>query len=343
MYAQLEARLLNNMAESQLDLFTFYTRVLTHWAVSLSTKETDEGAEEAASILALVQHVHNLVLALLQNAPEASSSTSGGGASTLAALAVVEFYEQVASVLALRHDSLLACVQDLIPPPAAVYILHFNQSSAVESRLYAILANYKRAMEAAMARRPSRSSAGSTTIINLGSPLGNPLKEDERARINQFNGYLMDICNCLWRSRAFSFKDTNALGCRMDSAVVSQLSDYIQGLMDHELPLTSAYNLTHSPTLCLQAISYLRQLEDEAIEAASNAPGDHGNVQAIQRRHAGPVTQAALLRLASSGGLSIAWQAYRSGLLVYLETKGLGGIAALMYNTMKNLMNSRSA
>ncbi|EPE09405.1 mis6 domain-containing protein [Ophiostoma piceae UAMH 11346] len=342
-YAQLEARLLNNMAESQLDLLTFYTRVLKHWAVSLSTKEKDQGAEESAWILALVQHVNNLVLALLQSSPEVSSSASSGGTSILAALAVAEFYEQVASVLSLRHDNLLACVQDLIPPPAAVYILHFNQSSAVESRLYAILANYKRAMEAAMARRPSRSSTGSTTIVNLGTPLGNPLKDDERARINQFNGYLMDICNCLWRSRAFSFKDTNALGCRLDSAVVNQLSDYTQGLMDRELPLTSAFNLTHSPTLCLQAISYLRQLEDEAIEAASTSSEGRTNGQAIQRRHAGPVTQAALLQLANSGGLKIAWQAYRSGLLVYLEKHGLGGIAALMYNTMKNLMNSRSA
>ncbi|CAK7236286.1 hypothetical protein SBRCBS47491_009586 [Sporothrix bragantina] len=355
-YEPLEARLLDNHASSQLDLLSFYTLVLRQQAISIlaagdGDNDNDPGCMKAAAFVqALIQHVNGLVLALIQNSVVYSSSPSlvSGGAATRPLLAVLDFYEEVTAVLALRRDGVLACVQELIPPPTAVYTLHFHQSAAVVSRLYAILANYKRGLEAAMARRPGRSAAAAALAQTQSQtdaqrqPLALPLTDHERARVNLFNGYLMDVCNCLWRSRAFSSTDTNALGCRVDGAVVGRLAGYVQGLLDRDLPLAAAFSLSHSPTICLQAISYLRQLEDDAMEAAG---ANHSNtaVQPLQRRHAGPVTQAALLRLAESGGLRVTWQAYRSGLLVHLEKQGLGGIASLMYNTMKNLMNARAS
>ncbi|CAK7207325.1 hypothetical protein SEUCBS139899_010135 [Sporothrix eucalyptigena] len=342
-YELLEARLLNNEASSQLDLLSFYTLVLRQQAIAMmATDNSDIAARAAGSIQALVQHVNGLVLALIQNSVVYSTSptAASGGVSTLALLAVLDFYEEVTAILALRRDNVLACVQELIPPPTAVYTLHFHQSAAIVSRLYSILANYKRGLEAAMSRRPGRSAAAALAQIDRSQPLALPLTDHERARVNLFNGYLMDVCNCLWRSRAFSSTDTNALGCRVDGAVVGRLSGYVQGLLDRDLPLAAAFSLSHSPTLCLQAISYLRHLEDDAMEAAG---ADDSTVQPLERRHAGPVTQAALLRLADSGGLRVTWQAYRSGLLVHLEKQGLGGIASLMYNTMKNLMNARAS
>lgn len=349
----LEARLLNNEASSQLDLLSFYTLVVRQWAITMMAgTDSDAGARAAVSLKPLVEHVNGLVLALIQNSVGSlPSAPNNGSVSTLALLAVLDFYEEVAAVLALRRDDVLASVQELIPPPAAVYTLHFHQSAAVVSRLYAVLANYKRGLEAAMSRRPGRSAAAALAMANNSNqnnqPLSMPLTDHERARVNLFNGYLMDVCNCLWRSRAFSSTDTNALGCRVDGAVVGRLAGYVQSLLDRDLPLAAAFSLSHSPTLCLQAISYLRQLEEEALEAASNAgstSGDGGsNSLPLQRRHAGPVTQAALLRLSNSGGLRITWQAYRSGLLVHLEKQGLGGIASLMYNTMKNLMTARAS
>ncbi|CAK7226241.1 hypothetical protein SCUCBS95973_006134 [Sporothrix curviconia] len=362
-YEPLEARLLDNHASSQLDLLSFYTLVLRQQAITIlaagdGDSSTDPGSMKAAAFIqALVQHVYGLVLALIQNSVAYSSSPASvsGGASTRALLAVLDFYEEVTAVLALRRVGVLACVQELIPPPMAVYTLHFHQSAAVVSRLYAVLANYKRGLEAAMARRPGRSAAAAalaqaqTRADAQRQPLALPLTEHERARVNLFNGYLMDVCNCLWRSRAFSSTDTNALGCRVDGAVVGRLAGYVQGLLNHDLPLAAAFSLSHSPTLCLQAISYLRQLEDNAMEAAgasknnNNDDNNGSTMQPLQRRHAGPVTQAALLRLAESGGLRVTWPAYRSGLLVHLEKQGLGGIASLMYNTMKNLMNARAS
>ncbi len=341
-FGPLEARLLDNAVTSQLDLLAFYTLVLRQWAIAMAATGTGAaaGTRAAASLPALVQHVNRLVPTVLQNATASMDATTP----TIAALAVVDFYEELAAVLALRRPDVLAVVQELIPPPAAVFTLHFQHSAAVAARLYAVLAAYKRALERAMAQRPARSSlgAGGTDAGEAGgSPLARPLSDPERARVNLFNGYLMDVCNCLWRSRAFSATDTNALGCRVDAAVVARLTDYVRVVLEdqRDLPLAAVFSLSHAPALCLHAITYLRQLEEEAMDAASSSDG----APPLQRRHAGPVTQAALVQLGNAGGLRITWQAYRSGLLVYLEQQGLGGISALMYNTMKNLMNTRAS
>lgn len=98
--------------------------------------------------------------------------------------------------------------------------------------------------------------------------------------------------------------------------------------MSTDLSLATAFGLSHSPLLCLQSLSYIRQLEEDEMED-------------LHARHAGPVTQVSLGRLANRGGLALSWQEYRSGVLEYLEAKGFGGISDLMYNTMKNLMRAR--
>ncbi|CAK7263079.1 hypothetical protein SEPCBS119000_000300 [Sporothrix epigloea] len=356
----LEVRLLNNLAPSQMDLLSFYTLVLQQQAIRMTATEggsdIDPGSVQAAAFIqALVQHVSDLVLALIQNTTNYSSSpiSVAGGTSTRALLAVLDFYEEVTSVLSLRRDGVLACVQELIPPPTALYTMHFHPSPAVASRLYAVLANYKRGLESAIVHRPRRSaaaalaSAQSDTVVLPQTelqPLALPLTDHERARVNLFNGYLMDVCNCLWRSRAFSSTDTNALGCLVDGAVAGRLANYVQGLLDHDLPLAAAFSLSHSPTLCLQAVSYLRQLEDDAVEVA--AAEDYDNDRSsppLQRRHAGPITQASLVRLAESGGLRLTWPSFRLGLLAYFEQQGFGGISSLMHNTIKNLMNARAS
>ncbi|CAK7271179.1 hypothetical protein SEPCBS57363_004485 [Sporothrix epigloea] len=367
-FEPLEERLLKIIATSQLDLLTFYTLVLRQQTIKMKATDDSNGSntdpssvQAAAFIHALVQHVNDLVLALIQNTYELSLPPVlvAGGTSTRALLLILDFYEEVTIVLALRRDGVLACVQELIPLPKALYPLHFHHSPAIVSRLYAVLASYKRALESAIVHRPRRSASAalasaqpdtaaasqsqSQTQSQL-QPLALPLTDHERARVNLFNGYLMDVCNCLWRSRAFSSTDTNALGCLVDVAVVGRLAGYVQGLLDQDLPLAAAFSLSHSPTLCLQATSYLRQLEDEAMESAAVDDSDNASpTPPLQRRHAGPITQASLSRLAESGGLRLSWQAYRLGLLVYLEKQGFGGIGSLMNNTIKNLMNTRAS
>ncbi|TPX10967.1 uncharacterized protein E0L32_008173 [Thyridium curvatum] len=299
LFKPLEGRLLNNTPESQLHLLGFYTMLLHHWTVFLLSD--DIPAHASSTIRALLEHVNKLSLTLLQTLPSASTQ-----------LQILDFFERVTAIMS-RPD-LLAHVQITIPPPPLVYILHFSQSLAVLSRLCGILAVYKKNLEVAMSR-----------------PANRQLGAYERENVNTFNGFLMDICNCLWRGRAFAVSDANALGCRIPQSLLPSFTSYMTGL-DRELVLGSSFGISHSPTLCLQSISHLRSLEDAEIDSTGGE---------LYKRHAGPVTQSSLAQLGTGGGLDLSWQAYRSGVLQHLEDNSLEGIPNLLYNTMKNLKNSR--
>jgi centromere protein I len=251
----------------------------------------------AATVPDLIGYVNQLTLTLTQTSPTVGTY-----------LEILDFYEAAATLYS--KPKLIQHVDITIPPPLLVYILYFSPSLAVVSRLCGMLATYKRAWEAVMSPAVPRA-----------------LTRREREQINVFNGFLMDLCNCLWRGHAFSTTDLNAQGCRISQSTQTALESYISAA-DPDLSLATAFGLSHSPLLCLQSISYLREREDEEMAT-------------IRTRHAGPVTQASLGQLANRGGLRLSWQEYRSGVLAYLEAKGLPGISELMYNTMKNLMRAR--
>jgi len=296
LFKPLEARLLDNTPESQLNLLAFYGMLLHRWAITmLSAEQSPDGAKEA--IFALTLHGNKLCLTLVQTAPTIATH-----------LSILDFYDKVAALISI--PTLTRYFQVAIPPSALVYILLFSQSPAVVSRLGRILSVYKKTLEVIMSR-----------------PDGRQLTADERERVNVFNGFLMDICNCVWRGRAFSREDTNALGCTLTQGVVQTLRTYLSGV-DKEMPLEAAFGLSHSPSLSLLAIGTIRELEDDQMGR-------------LLRRHAGPVTAQSLLALRDGGGLDMSWQDYRSSVLVYLEIRELGGLPELMYNTMKNLRNSR--
>lgn len=161
-------------------------------------------------------------------------------------------------------------------------------------------------------------------------PINSPVLDQQsypKDYVNHFNGFLMDVCNCVWRSRAFNTTDPNALGCLLPLPVTQSLSKYVSGL-DTSLSLPTLFSFSYSPLLSLLSISYVRELEDKAEDQ-------------IDRRHPGPVTQNSLKQLEKDGGLRLAWPDYKLGVLTYMESKGVMGVGELMYNTMKHLMTAR--
>jgi len=248
------------------------------------------------SIHDLISHVNSLAMTLTQTSATVSTY-----------LTILDFYQCCATLFSQRQ--ILQHVELTIPPALLIYILQFSSSISVLARLCGILAEYKRSWEAVMT-----------------PPAMRPLTRREREQINTFNGFLMDLCNCLWRGRAFGKSDANAQGCRIPRSLQPVLEDYLRGV-DSDLTLATAFGLSHSPVLCMQAIAYVRELEDEQT--------------GIRARHGGPVTQASLAQLATRGGLQLTWQEYRVGVLQHLEKNGFEGVPALMYNTMKNLTKAK--
>jgi centromere protein I len=246
-------------------------------------------------IAGLIEHANLLALTLTQTMP-----------TTTCFLAIVDLYECVTAIVG-EHE-LVKHVAITIPRAQVVYLLYFSQSLAVVSRLCGVLAAYKRAYELTM----------STTAARI-------MTAEERQSINVFNGFLMDICNCMIRSRAFA-ADSNAQQCRVPAPVVHALRIYA-GRVDVDLRLDSLLDVSHAPVLAMQSIEFVRALEEAEL--------DEPDAQ-LKIRHAGPVTTKSLDILARRGGLHLQWLVYRSGVVEYLEGKGAVGIADLVYNTMKN-------
>ncbi|KAL6891073.1 Mis6 domain-containing protein [Trichoderma longibrachiatum] len=303
----LEAAVLDNTPGSLVDVLTLYTHLLHHWIAILQSSDAIP-AHANTSLRALIRHTGQLSLTLLQTSPTESVD-----------MAILEFYEQATYLV--NDERLKDYIRIELPPSELIYIFLFGGSVTTVSRLCDILACYKKGFEMAM----------STKARNDGSNRIDALSYD-RAYVNLYNGYLMDICNCFWRSRAFSDADTNSHGCMMPRPAVSKLTSYVVSV-DKTFSLASLFSLSYSPVLCLQSIQSVRDLEDAAITRDSS----------IRTRHAGPVTQASLTKLATLGGIQLSWQEYRIEVLRSLAEKNLGGIAELLKNTMTVLKKSMDA
>ncbi|KAK8041386.1 hypothetical protein PG994_014393 [Apiospora phragmitis] len=197
-FQRLEAKVLDGTPSSQLAVLHCYTSLLRNWAAFLLAQP--QGRDSTSSAIPdLVTHVNKLALTVLQTAAAASSfpasnhDNNSSSSNTVAThSAVLDFYEEASRIAS--NPQLQRHAQIVILPPPLVYLLHFSASPATVSRLCGVLARYKAGFQTAMAG--SRNS--STYSV---------------AYINGFNGFLMDVCNCLWRARAFNAQDANAHGC----------------------------------------------------------------------------------------------------------------------------------
>jgi centromere protein I len=277
-----------------------YRDLLRHWTALLKSLEVVPEGRPLKSVRGLQVRANALALNLVHAFP--SQRVHAG---------VLEFYEQAAATT--TDPALEPFLRIAHPPAELVYSLFFASSLVNVSRLSGVLARYKTAFEAAMVRDRSAYT---------------------NKDLRQFNGFLMDLCNCLWRGRAFNATDRNALACTASPAVVSRYQRYVDSLND-DLHLHWLFGFSFSPALCLRSISYVRRLEDEADAEALSA-GRRG----LSTRHAGPVTQSSLQRLAAARGLQLSWAEYRVHVLQGLDGEGFVGIGALMRNVMKGLQGT---
>ncbi|KZF21343.1 Mis6 domain protein [Xylona heveae TC161] len=306
-----ERALLSQGIHGITTLLGFYSALLRQWTVKIVTEDGTSGSaintSHSKAFESLSQHVDLLIVSLLSN----------GSPSTVLSLAILSFEETIADALTytIEHPG----IRITIPSSHVVYSLFFTSSLSTISRLSHVLASYKLAFEACM-----------THISPQGEGESNaPWLTYPREYINHFNGYLMDICNCLWRNRAFNQDDPNALGCLMPTSALPVLRRYADTV---GLALPVIFGLSHSSTLCRLSIASFREMEDHASEEQDG----------LTVRHAGPVTQRTLTTLSEDGGLRTTWTEYRLEVLKWLDERGVTGITRLMSNTMKHLMKARA-
>lgn len=301
----IEVAILDNTPESKVVMLEFYTALFRTWTMRILAGQYDsarDGRESPSETLSrLIKHTDTLCLSLLETGKPSFSTMSS----------VLTFYEAIA--FAMTHSSSNPNIRIITPTSQTIYLLTFTNSVSILSRLCSVLTAYKRAFESSM-------NAATPFSADRGYP---------REYVNHFNGFLMDICNCLWRNRAFNHEDANALGCSIPTTVLPSLRTYADSL-GHTLP--TLFSLSYNSALCALSIACFRDLEDAAYAADPDS---------IETRHAGPVTQRSLSVLADEGGLRISWANYRLEVLKWLEERGVGGIGELMFNTMKHLMSAK--
>ncbi|GAW12582.1 hypothetical protein ANO14919_019520 [Xylariales sp. No.14919] len=294
-FQPIERRILGGTSHSQLQILRFFTSLLRRWIVHcLSAEERLPRAPESAAHL--VAHVNNLCLALIQT----SNNLETHGK-------VLDFYYQTASLASnaflLTHTQATA-----VPPATLIYNMFFSASPLTASRVCSVVAKYKEGFQLAM------------SVANI---------NHTPKHITEFNSFLMDICNCLWRQRALSDEDANAKGCLVPRSLVEDLSSYVASLSIGS-PLGSLFSLSYSPHFSLFAISLLRELEEEVEEQ-----------EGLNIKHAGPVTRASLSVLGNRGGINLSWDGYRRGVLGYLVSHDMSGVEHLLSITIGTLRQSR--
>ena len=151
-----------------------------------------------------------------------------------------------------------------LPSHRLIYRCIFSGQAEVISRLAGLMRTYKMAYEI-------YEKAGEDAGVVY-----------TRESINHFNSYVMDMCNCLWRNRAFNLQDSNATGLGIPPDIIEAMkTDADRREMS---PLGSLFGVISGESFSRYALDYLRTKEDESLD--------------ITVRHVGPPTTHSMQQLA---------------------------------------------
>lgn len=323
----LEKAVFDDSIRSKIVILRYYSRLIRHWGISIRAEEPTPSPSASLDILMeVIEHAELLSSTILESPPSLQNKDDTQFPEKC--LSVLQFYNSLAQLY--RHAPANANIRLTIPPPQTVYTLAFTPTLTHISILSSILSVYKSSFE---------TSLTSTFLHNPSAP--DPLYPTKM--VGQFNGYIMDICNLVWRNRGLNTDDPNALGCFIPAAVVASMKDYIHGLNDTaeaeygersgadilRYYVPSMFSLSHHMALCGFAAACFRDFEDETFAT------EGGGSESV--RLGKPVTQKALVALEQQGGVKVSWQEYRLKVLDWLDARGSEGIGNLMRSTMKAL------
>lgn len=316
----LENAILDHTPSSRTALLDFYFSLIRQWGVSLRTEESVPGAAGFTPLISLITHAELLCLSVL----EIPFTTDGRDTKPPKPIStsILQLYTGLADLYSHAADN--GNIRLTIPLAPTVYNLAFTPSLAQISLLCAVLATYKSSFEASLASQTLQSPKPGAALYPT-------------QMVGQFNGYIMDLCNLVWRNRGLNSEDPNALGCLLPAPTIAALTEYIndsnETMRRRKRPegpafhytLPTMFSLSHHVALADHSAACFADFEDQQVTKED---------QARLRR---PVTQKALTALEKEGGVKVSWQEYRLKMLDWFDDRGSLGIGKLMRGTMKAL------
>lgn len=313
----LERALLNGAISSRTSLLDFYSALIRQWGIQLRTNS--QTTEEFKPLGRLISHAELLALSTLECLTSMPDLTDAQHEKHKpATLSILEFYCTLAELF--THASTNGSIRLTVPLAPTVYTLAFTPINSVISIMCSVLASYKSSFEASLTSQVLRVPNSQDSLYPT-------------ELVGQFNGYIMDICNLIWRNRGLNSEDPNAVGCLIPAPTVGALTRFIREYNEKErkrdssfvYTISSVFSLSHHVALCNLSAACFSDIEEE------NNIGDE------QPKLRKPVTQKALSALEKEGGMKMAWQEYRVRMLDWLDATGSVGIGNLMRSTMKAL------
>ncbi|KAF9086453.1 hypothetical protein BGX23_008881 [Mortierella sp. AD031] len=247
--------------------------------------------------------------------------------------AVLSFFDFISNLT--RKNSIPLAV--IIPEAAIIYRCFLSDSAMAISRICGIVYQYKQAYEAfeeeqqlqyeilvqsQMSSQGGKDGEGGT-MAALPAPLEVP--GYTREYVVQFNSFVMDICNFLWRNRAFNKTDKNAKGFQMDQETIGHTR---QVCVDSGLSMNNMLSITHSTALSGYSARFLKSLEEQ-------------NGVPVEKRLKAPASAKALKDMSANGGLNLTFDEYRIQYLDYLEEKGFEGVSQFLFDCITNLLQRK--
>ncbi|KAJ5825814.1 Centromere protein Cenp-I [Penicillium riverlandense] len=309
-----EAAVLDGTLASRTALLDFYSALISQWGVKLQLQPSV--SEESVPLSRLIVHAGLLASSMLEFLP----AVADGNQTKPGTLSVLQFYKVLAELFSYASEN--AHIRLTIPLSPTVYTLAFTSSASFLSMLNSILAGYKSAFETSL----------SSKFLQPPNP-PDPLYPNEL--VGQFNGYVMDMCNLVWRNRALNKDDPNALGCLIPAKSIAALTEYLRVSNEasrrydresaFQSTVTSIFSISYHAALCNFSAACFADIENDQ------------NIGDDRPRLRKPVTQKFLQALEKDGGAKVTWQEYRVQMLDWLEAVGCRGTSELMRSTMKAL------
>lgn len=313
----LERALLNGAISSRTALLDFYSDLIRQWGIQLRAQPLT--TEEFKPLGRLISHAELLALSTLECLTSMPDLTDAQHEKHKpATLSILDFYCTLAELF--THASMNGSIRLTVPLAPTVYTLAFTPINSVISIMCSVLASYKSSFEASLTSQVLRVPNSQESLYPT-------------ELVGQFNGYIMDICNLIWRNRGLNSEDPNAVGCLIPAPTVGALMRFIREYNERErkrdfaftYTISSIFSLSHHVALCNMSAACFSDIEEE------------NNISDEQPKLRKPVTQKALSALEKEGGMKMVWQEYRVRMLDWLDATGSVGIGNLMRSTMKAL------